>query len=82
MDESVRMAVGERTAKEVIALLDSGRRVLIDVEIVGTTHEIALRQRDGVYYCDTPTTLYTHKTKAGIRECLEGEGYVAREGER
>ena len=82
MGEPVRIVVGERTAEEVIALLDSGRRVMIEVEIAGTVHEIALRQRDGVYYCDTPTTLYTHDTKAGIRACLEGEGYVAQEGER
>lgn len=82
MVEPLRVAPGELPAEELIELLDSGRRVLIGVEIAGTTHEIALRQRDGVYYCDTPTTLHTHETKAGIRDCLEEQGYVARESER
>ncbi|KYH26969.1 hypothetical protein HAPAU_08570 [Halalkalicoccus paucihalophilus] len=81
MVEPLRVQPDERSTEELIELLDSGRRVLIEVEIAGTIKEIALRQRDGVYYCDTPTTLHTHETRDGIRKCLENQGYAA-ESER
>ncbi|MDL5362870.1 hypothetical protein [Halalkalicoccus sp. NIPERK01] len=81
MAEPLRVQPGERSAGELIELLDSGRRVLIEVEIAGTTRQVALRHRNGVYYCDTPTTLHTHETRAGIKECLENQGYAA-ESER
>lgn len=81
MAEPLRVQPGELPAEELIELLDAGRRVMIEVEVVGTTREIALRRRSGVYYCDTPTTLHTHETRAGIEECLEAQGYVS-ESER
>lgn len=80
MAEPLRVQPGELPAEELISLLDSGRRVLIEVEIAGVTREVALRHRNGIYYCDTPTTLHTHETRDGIRECLERQGYAA--GER
>lgn len=80
MTEPLRTNPGELTANEVIDALDSGRRVLITVEIAGTEKEVALRRRGDVYYCDTPTTLHTHDSTEGIRACLEGQGYVSPEG--
>lgn len=76
MTEPLRTTPGELSADEVVAALDSGRRVLIDVEIAGAEKQVVLRRRGDVYYCDTPTTLHTHETESGIRGCLEGQGYV------
>lgn len=80
MTEPIRARPGELTANEVVDALDSGRRVLITVEIAGAEKEVVLRRRGDVYYCDTPTTLHTHDSREGIRACLEGQGYVSREG--
>jgi hypothetical protein len=80
MTEPIRARPGELTADEVVDALDSGRRVLITVEVVGAEKEVALRRRGDVYYCDTPTTLHSHDTEEGIRACLEGQGYVSLEG--
>jgi hypothetical protein len=76
MAEPVRVEPGELTADELIELLDSGRRVIVEVDVLGSPHEVTLRQRSGTYYCDTPTTLHTHETESGIRDCLEGQGYA------
>lgn len=80
MVEAIRAKPGELTADDVVDALDSGRRVLITVEVVGTEKQVALRRRGDVYYCDTPTTLHTHDTESGIRTCLESQGYVRSEG--
>jgi hypothetical protein len=80
MTEPLLVKPEELTANEVVEALDSGRRVLIVVEIAGTEKQIVLRRHGGVYYCDTPTTLHTHDTESGIRACLENQGYVSLEG--
>ena len=76
MAAPLRVDPGELTSEELIEHLDAGRRVIIEVEVAGSTREVALRRRGDVYYCDTPTTLHHHETERGMRECLEGQGYV------
>lgn len=79
MPEPLRAKPGELTMSEVVDALDSGRRVLITVEVAGAETKVVLRRQGDIYYCDTPTTLHTHDSTEGIRTCLEGQGYVRSE---
>lgn len=73
--ELLRVEAGELTADEIIDALDSGSRVIITVELFGSTTDIALRHDGGVYYCDTPTRLHKHGSEAEMRSCIERMGY-------
>jgi hypothetical protein len=47
MDEPLRVSRGEATSSEILQNLDAGRRVIIEVEIMGKTMEMATRQQAG-----------------------------------
>lgn len=76
MTGPLRVASGELTADEIIAALEEGRRVVVETEMLGSTHEITLRLGGGIYYCDTPTTLHKHETEAEMRTCIANHGYA------
>ncbi len=72
----LRAAAGELSVEEVLAALDEGRRVVISTERFGTRHEVTLRHDGTRYYCDTPTTLHRHGTRAEMRRCIIEHGYA------
>ncbi|WP_129114071.1 hypothetical protein [Halegenticoccus tardaugens] len=75
MQEPLRARAGELTAEEILAALDEGRRVVIETEMLGASHEVTLRHDGETYYCDTPTTLHKHESEAEMRSCIDKMGY-------
>ncbi len=67
----VRVKRKELTSTEVLELLDRDERVIIEVELLGKTMEMAIRRQQGTYYCDTPVKLMTYETDAAMQTCLE-----------
>ncbi len=67
----VRVNRNELTSQEVLDLLDRDERVIIEVEMIGTTMEMAIRKHEDVYYCDTPVKLLTYETESAMQTCLE-----------
>ena len=71
MAQTIRTERKELTAEAIVRELDRGNRVLIEVDILGTSMTMALRRRDETYYCDTPLKLLTYETRDAMRRCLE-----------
>jgi hypothetical protein len=65
---------GETDVERLLDALESGRRVVVRTAFLGSAHEVTLRY-DGVWYCDTPTRLHKHDSRAEMRRCLEKQGY-------
>ncbi|AUX09458.1 hypothetical protein AArcSl_1832 [Halalkaliarchaeum desulfuricum] len=80
-DRIVRVNAGELTADEIIDALESGSRVIITVDLFGSTTDIALRHDGEIYYCDTPTRLHKHRQESEMRACIERMGYGRTEDE-
>lgn len=74
-DGPVRLSPGEATATEIIERLETGDRVIVETELLGSVHEITLRFDGEVYYCDTPTTLHRHESAEDMRRCLDDQRY-------
>ncbi|WP_226011489.1 hypothetical protein [Halomicrobium salinisoli] len=68
---------GERDAEEIVATLESGRRVVVHTEFLDSEHEVTLRYDDGTFYCDTPTRLHRHEERSEMLECVTKQGYAA-----
>ncbi|WP_440988455.1 hypothetical protein [Haloarchaeobius baliensis] len=81
MTEPIRVRAGELEADEILAALREGRRVRIITELLGSEHEVTLRHDGTIFYCDTPTTLHKHETEAGMRRCIENQGYAPKREE-
>ncbi|TKX78923.1 hypothetical protein EXE53_18635 [Halorubrum sp. SD626R] len=79
MTEVLRVAAGELSADELIDALNDGRRILVDVEVAGGSHEVVLRYDGETYHCDTPTNLHRHADESEMRGCLDQMGYAAAE---
>ena len=77
MGETRVIEAGECEPEELLAALESGDRLVVRTEFLGNEHEVTLRHDGGVYYCDTPTRLHKHDSKAEMRTCLERQGYAA-----
>ncbi len=71
MPELLRVSRGEVTSTEILAALREGRRVIIEMEVLGRTMKMVIREQDGIYYCDTPMKLLTYETEEEIQTCLE-----------
>ena len=71
MTEVIRVTRKQLTVSEVLRELKRGNRVIVEVELLGVTMNMALRRREGTYYCDTPVKLLTYETDAEMRTCLE-----------
>jgi len=65
---------GETDIEQLLDTLESGRRVVVRTEFLGSVHEVTLRY-DGSWYCDTPTRLHKHDTREEMRTCLRRQGY-------
>ena len=74
-DGPLRISAGEATAAEILERLESGDRVIVETERLGSVHEVTLRYDGDTYYCDTPTTLHRHDTAEGMRRCLDDQAY-------
>jgi len=66
---------GEADVDELLDVLESGRRVRLRTEFLGSDHEGTLRY-GGTWYCDTPTRLHRHDSREEMRHCLEEQGYA------
>lgn len=75
MAEPLVVDAGEMDAAEILTMLESGRRVVVRTELLGSEHEVTLRHDGETYYCDTPTRLHKHDSAEEMRECLEEQGY-------
>lgn len=75
MTEPLHVVSGELSVDELIAALNDGQRVIVETEMLGSTHDVTLRFDSGTYYCDTPTTLHKHDDEAEMRECIRQFGY-------
>lgn len=71
MTEPIRIEARELTSEEVLNLLKSGSRVIIEVSMVGVSLDMAIRKQEGTYYCDTPMKLLTYESDEGMKTCLE-----------
>jgi len=67
MTTTVQVGRKELTSAEV----EAGNRVVIEVEMVGTTARMAIRNRAELYYCDTPIKLLTYESEEELQHCLE-----------
>jgi len=74
-EKPLRAEAGELSPDEILAALQDGRRVLVNVEMLGAETEVALRHDGETYYCDTPTRLHRHTEEAEMRNCIERMGY-------
>lgn len=79
MSEVLRVEAGELSVDELIDALNDGRRIMVDVEVAGASHEVALRYDGDTYHCDTPTNLHRHTEEAEMRGCIDRMGYAAEE---
>ncbi|MFB6092665.1 MAG: hypothetical protein ABEK02_06615 [Haloquadratum sp.] len=75
MSEPLRIEAGELTGREILEVLQDGRRVVVTADVFGGTHELSLRHDGETYYCDTPTTLHKHPTEEEMLDCIEKMGY-------
>lgn len=77
MSGPLTVVAGERTVDELLAAIDSGRRVVVRTEFLGADHEVTLRRAEGTYYCDTPTQLHKHESADEMRTCVLTNGYAS-----
>ena len=75
MSDPLVIEAGEMGTEELLDAIDSGRRVIVRTEFLGSEHEVTLRYDGTTYYCDTPTRLHKHDSPAEMRECLINQGY-------
>ncbi|WP_135821911.1 hypothetical protein [Halostella litorea] len=76
MPDPLHATAGELAAETILDALADGRRVVVETELLGSTHEVTLRHDGETYYCDTPTTLHKHDSRAEMRQCIEKRGYA------
>lgn len=71
MIETIHVQRGDLTSTEILEKVDTGNRVIIEIDLLGQTVRMALRKRSGTYYCDTPIKLLKYDTPEEMRTCLE-----------
>ncbi|WP_306052834.1 hypothetical protein [Natronococcus wangiae] len=71
MSETIRIDRKDLTSEEIVRELDKGNRIIVEVEILGKSLNMALRRQKGTYYCDTPMKLLRYETRDEMRTCLE-----------
>mgnify|MGYP006277174165 FL=1 len=76
MPEPLVIEAGEITVEEMMATLESGRRVIVRTEFLGAEHEVTLRYSGEIYYCDTPARLHKHESAEAMQQCLRNQGYA------
>lgn len=71
MSDILYIQRGELTATEIVDEVDTGNRVVIEVDLLGTSVRMAIRKRSETYYCDTPVKLLKYRSPEEMRSCLE-----------
>ena len=61
----------ELTANEVLAVLERGGRVVIEMAVLGKTTKVVIRRSEDTYYCDTPMKLMKYDNPSELKACLE-----------
>jgi hemin uptake protein HemP len=75
MSDALVIEAGELSVEEILVALEGGRRVIVETEFLGASHEVTLRHDGEIYYCDTPTRLHKHDSSDEMRTCLRRQGY-------
>ncbi|MFP8957995.1 hypothetical protein ACLI4Y_14825 [Natrialbaceae archaeon A-CW3] len=70
-EETIWIDRKEYSSEEILEQLDSGKRVLISVELLGIERKIILRKNNGEYVCDTGVKLMTYDDPQGMKRCIE-----------
>jgi hypothetical protein len=78
MGEPLTVSAGELDVEELLEALESGERVVVRTEFLGSEHEVTLRYDGSIFYCDTPTRLHRHEDRDEMRACLENQGYATK----
>jgi len=76
MGETRTVEAGELDTEAMLDLLESGHRLVVETEFLGSKHEVTLRHDGDTYYCDTPTRLRRHNSADGMRACIRNQGYA------
>ena len=77
MPEPLVIEAGELSVAEMMDKLESGRRIIVQTEFLGSEHEVTLRYNGDIYYCDSPTILHKHTEEDAMRDCIEKLGFTA-----
>lgn len=75
MSDPLVVDAGDLTVEELMTAIEDGQRVVVRTEFLGSEHEVTLRYRDEIYYCDTPARLHKHDSASEMRHCLRQQGY-------
>jgi hypothetical protein len=71
MTETIHVARKELTSSEIVRELETGNRVIVEVDVLGKAMKMSLRKQEGKFYCDTPMKLLTYENGEEMRACLE-----------
>lgn len=71
----------ELTADEVLSVIETGGRVIIEIPVMGRTMSVVIRRSDGTYYCDTPMKLMKYDDPVDLKACLKRFKMVSGEPE-
>lgn len=66
-----RVSRKELRSDEVVERLEAGQRVIVEVELFGSTKDVVLRKADGSYQCDTGLKLFSYDDPEAMKRCIE-----------
>ena len=81
MTDPLVVDAGELGVDELLRAIESGDRVVVTTEFLGSEHEVTLRHDGETYYCDTPTRLHKHTSVDEMRACILKQGYASGDGD-
>ena len=61
----------ELTSAEVMDLVESGKRVVVALDVMGVSREVTIRKTDDQYVCDTGLKLMNYDDSEGLKACIE-----------
>ena len=67
----VRISRKEFTSQEVLDRIESGQRIIVTIDVFGSSKEITLRKTDDKYLCDTGLKLMSYEDRDGLKTCIE-----------
>lgn len=71
MSHVIHVTQQELSAGEILDVIHSGGRVVIELSVLGKGVKVVIREQDGIYYCDTPVKLFRHDRPSDLARCLE-----------
>ena len=73
-DGALRIEPGELTAGEILDHLHDGRRLVVELELLGSSHDVVLRYDGGTIYCDTRHVTRVEPLPRPHAGCLSATG--------